>query len=255
MAVTGHLPERGWEGRDGLHRAAARHQREDRLPDEAALDGADLRDDHRRAHPRRWRRPVRVPADPAHGWVHRIPPDPRVLGFTRARRHRRGEGRVLVHPVVGRGLRGHEPEGGQGRRAPQQADQRRGAREDQRCRDGAGSARPDARLRDAQGGHRVGHDRPGLRDDAGAGRLPAGDARPEGRLRAGRRPADRRRGAGHRPGHRRVRAAADRSRCHPRRRSSRSTEDKLRSLAKMRDDGLITPEDYEAKKADLLADL
>jgi uncharacterized membrane protein YdbT with pleckstrin-like domain len=34
-----------------------------------------------------------------------------------------------------------------------------------------------------------------------------------------------------------------------------STEDKLRSLAKMRDDGLITPEDYEAKKADLLADL
>ncbi len=34
-----------------------------------------------------------------------------------------------------------------------------------------------------------------------------------------------------------------------------TTEDKLRSLAKMRDDGLITAEDYEAKKADLLADL
>ncbi len=34
-----------------------------------------------------------------------------------------------------------------------------------------------------------------------------------------------------------------------------TTEDKLRSLAKMRDDGLITAEDYETKKADLLADL
>ena len=34
-----------------------------------------------------------------------------------------------------------------------------------------------------------------------------------------------------------------------------TTEDRLRSLAKMRDDGLITPEDYEAKKTDLLADL
>jgi uncharacterized membrane protein YdbT with pleckstrin-like domain len=32
-------------------------------------------------------------------------------------------------------------------------------------------------------------------------------------------------------------------------------EDKLRSLAKMRDDGLITPEDYEAKKAELLEQL
>ncbi len=31
-----------------------------------------------------------------------------------------------------------------------------------------------------------------------------------------------------------------------------SAEEKLRSLAKLRDDGLITPEDYEAKKADLL---
>ena len=31
-----------------------------------------------------------------------------------------------------------------------------------------------------------------------------------------------------------------------------TTEDKLRSLAKMRDDGLISPEDYEAKKAELL---
>jgi uncharacterized membrane protein YdbT with pleckstrin-like domain len=34
-----------------------------------------------------------------------------------------------------------------------------------------------------------------------------------------------------------------------------TTEDKLRSLATMRDDGLITAEDYEAKKAELLADL
>jgi uncharacterized membrane protein YdbT with pleckstrin-like domain len=31
-----------------------------------------------------------------------------------------------------------------------------------------------------------------------------------------------------------------------------TTEDKLRSLAKMRDDGLISPEDYEAKKTALL---
>jgi uncharacterized membrane protein YdbT with pleckstrin-like domain len=31
-----------------------------------------------------------------------------------------------------------------------------------------------------------------------------------------------------------------------------STEEKLRSLAKLRDDGIITPEDYEAKKAELL---
>jgi hypothetical protein len=29
-------------------------------------------------------------------------------------------------------------------------------------------------------------------------------------------------------------------------------EEKLRSLAKLRDDGIITPEDYEAKKAELL---
>jgi uncharacterized membrane protein YdbT with pleckstrin-like domain len=34
-----------------------------------------------------------------------------------------------------------------------------------------------------------------------------------------------------------------------------TTEDRLRSLAKMRDDGLISPEDYEAKKTDLLAEL
>ena len=34
-----------------------------------------------------------------------------------------------------------------------------------------------------------------------------------------------------------------------------TAEDKLRSLAKMRDDGLITAEDFEAKKADLLADM
>lgn len=34
-----------------------------------------------------------------------------------------------------------------------------------------------------------------------------------------------------------------------------TAEDKLRSLAKMRDDGLITPEDFETKKADLLADM
>ncbi len=34
-----------------------------------------------------------------------------------------------------------------------------------------------------------------------------------------------------------------------------TTEDKLRSLAKMRDDGLITSEDFEAKKAELLANL
>ncbi len=31
-----------------------------------------------------------------------------------------------------------------------------------------------------------------------------------------------------------------------------SPDDKLRSLAKLRDDGLITGEDYEAKKAELL---
>jgi len=34
-----------------------------------------------------------------------------------------------------------------------------------------------------------------------------------------------------------------------------TAEEKLRSLAKLRDDGLITPEDYEAKKADLLEQL
>jgi len=34
-----------------------------------------------------------------------------------------------------------------------------------------------------------------------------------------------------------------------------TAEDKLRSLAKMRDDGLITPEDFETKKAELLADM
>jgi len=34
-----------------------------------------------------------------------------------------------------------------------------------------------------------------------------------------------------------------------------TTEDRLRSLAKMRDDGLISPADYEAKKTDLLAEL
>jgi hypothetical protein len=34
-----------------------------------------------------------------------------------------------------------------------------------------------------------------------------------------------------------------------------SAEEKLRSLAKLRDDGLITPEDYEAKKGDLLKEL
>ncbi|OGO57989.1 MAG: hypothetical protein A2Z32_01715 [Chloroflexi bacterium RBG_16_69_14] len=34
-----------------------------------------------------------------------------------------------------------------------------------------------------------------------------------------------------------------------------TAEDKLRSLAKMRDDGLITPEDYEAKKAELLEEM
>lgn len=34
-----------------------------------------------------------------------------------------------------------------------------------------------------------------------------------------------------------------------------TAEDKLRSLAKMRDDGLITPEDFEAKKAELLEDM
>lgn len=34
-----------------------------------------------------------------------------------------------------------------------------------------------------------------------------------------------------------------------------TAEEKLRSLAKLRDDGLITPEEYEAKKPDLLKDL
>lgn len=34
-----------------------------------------------------------------------------------------------------------------------------------------------------------------------------------------------------------------------------SAEEKLRSLGKLRDDGLITPEDYEAKKVDLLEEL
>ena len=34
-----------------------------------------------------------------------------------------------------------------------------------------------------------------------------------------------------------------------------TAEEKLRSLAKLRDDGLLTPEEFEAKKADLLEDL
>lgn len=34
-----------------------------------------------------------------------------------------------------------------------------------------------------------------------------------------------------------------------------SAEDKLRSLAKLRDDGIITPEDYEAKKAEILGEM
>ncbi len=34
-----------------------------------------------------------------------------------------------------------------------------------------------------------------------------------------------------------------------------SAEDKLRSLGKLRDDGLITPEEFDAKKAELLEDL
>ncbi len=34
-----------------------------------------------------------------------------------------------------------------------------------------------------------------------------------------------------------------------------TAEEKLRSLAKLRDDGIITPEDYEAKKAQLLEEL
>jgi hypothetical protein len=34
-----------------------------------------------------------------------------------------------------------------------------------------------------------------------------------------------------------------------------SVEDKLRSLAKLRDDGIISPEEFEAKKASLLAEL
>ncbi|HYN48697.1 MAG TPA: PH domain-containing protein [Candidatus Nanopelagicales bacterium] len=34
-----------------------------------------------------------------------------------------------------------------------------------------------------------------------------------------------------------------------------TAEEKLRSLAKLRDDGLLTPEEFEAKKAGLLADL
>ncbi len=37
--------------------------------------------------------------------------------------------------------------------------------------------------------------------------------------------------------------------------SGPTSEDKLRSLARMRDDGLITAEDYEAKKAELLSDI
>jgi uncharacterized membrane protein YdbT with pleckstrin-like domain len=34
-----------------------------------------------------------------------------------------------------------------------------------------------------------------------------------------------------------------------------TTDEKLRSLAKLRDDAIITPEEFEAKKAELLADL
>jgi hypothetical protein len=34
-----------------------------------------------------------------------------------------------------------------------------------------------------------------------------------------------------------------------------SVDDKLRSLAKLRDDGIISAEEFEAKKAELLADL
>ncbi len=45
-------------------------------------------------------------------------------------------------------------------RTPQQEDERRGPREDQRRRHGAGSARPDARLRDAEGGDRLGQHGP-----------------------------------------------------------------------------------------------
>jgi hypothetical protein len=34
-----------------------------------------------------------------------------------------------------------------------------------------------------------------------------------------------------------------------------TVEDKLRSLAKLRDDGIITPEEFEAKKAEILEQL
>ncbi len=151
----------------------------------------------------------------------------------------------------------------EGRRVAAQADERRGAGEDQRRDHGAGTAGPDARLRDAEGGHRVRLDRPGLRDHAQAGRVPARDARPEDGVRAGRCSAHRRggpRGRRRRPGRccrrrtgRPARTPGDRGApAEPAAPAAPSADDKLRSLARLRDDGLITAEDYEAEKAELL---
>ena len=83
------LSGEGREGRDGLHRIAPGDERGDRLPDEAALDGADLRDDRRRARAARRRRPVHPPADHGHRRGRRRPADARVLGLARPRGRRR----------------------------------------------------------------------------------------------------------------------------------------------------------------------
>ena len=64
--MRGHIrgPEgEGREGQDGLHGIAPRDERDDPLPDETALDGADLRHHRRRARPGGRRRPVRPAAD------------------------------------------------------------------------------------------------------------------------------------------------------------------------------------------------
>ncbi len=248
----------GREGQHGLHRIAPGDKRDDPLPDEAALDGPDLRHDRRGPGPHRRRRPVHPAADDGHRRLHRNPADAGLLGLDHPRDRGRGDGRLLVHPVVGRGLRRHQPEGHEGRRPAAQADQRRRAREDQRRDHGAGPARPDAGLRHAQGEHRVRQLRPDLRDHAQAGRVPAGDARPEDGVRAGRRAPHRRRRASRRARRRSAAAPAPAPEVTipaPVAPAPPSVDDKLRSLAKLRDDGIISAEEFEAKKTELLADL
>ena len=135
--------------------------------------------------------------DDGNGGPRRDPAHARLLGLADPAPRRRGDGRLLVHPVVGRGLRRHEPEGRQGRRAPQQEDERSRPREDQRRDPGAGPARPDCSATGRSRWHRVGQHRPRpTRPCAGAGRLPADDARPEDGVRDDGRAAHRRRRPG-----------------------------------------------------------